>query len=117
MQGMCANIGMAGRKHMIDTLKIGAGLIGLKEGISCLEISMLESVYAYAAGCSDFIYDISQSGADYFYIMPDNDLLAGFTLGIVANLTAGFIKSEYGSLTNFIRRKRIADELTYSRFI
>lgn len=104
-------------KHMIDTLKIGAGIIGIKEGISCFEISMLESVYAYAAGCSDMIYDISQAGADYLYFMPENELLAGFGIGIVANLTAGFIKSEYGSIANFIRRKKPADEFAYSRFI
>jgi len=116
MLGVCANISMA-RKHMIDTLKIGAGLIGLKEGIGRVESDMLESVYAYAAGCGDLVYEVSQAGADYFSIMPYNDLLAGFGIGVFANLTAGFIKSEYGSLTNFIRRKRLSDEFTYSRFI
>ncbi|NOQ37650.1 hypothetical protein GQ472_02060 [archaeon] len=116
MQGICANIDMA-RKHMIDTLKVGAGIIGIKEGIGRVESDMLESVYAYAAGCGDLIYEISQTGVDYLHIIPDNELLAGFTIGVVANLTAGFIKSEYGSLANFIRRKKLSDEFIYSRFI
>ena len=105
------------RKHMTDTLKIGAGIVGIKEGIGRVESDMLGSAYMYATGCGDLIYEISQAGVDYFYIMPENELLAGFTIGIVANLTAGFIKSEYGSLANFLRRKKIADEFTYSRFI
>ncbi len=116
MQGICANIDMV-RKHMIDTLKIGAGIVGIKEGIGRVESDMLGSAYAYAAGCGDLIYDISLSGVDYFHIIPDNELLAGFGIGIFANLTAGFIKSEYGSLSNFIRRKKPADEFNYSRFI
>lgn len=114
---MCANIDMADGKHMVDTLKIGAGLIGLKEGIGRVESDMLGNIYASVAGCGDQVYEVSQAGVDYFYIMPYNDLLAGFTIGVVANLTAGFIKSEYGSFANFIRRKKPADEFTYSRFI
>ncbi len=110
-------IDMADRRHTIDTLKIGAGFMGLKEGIDKVEISMLESVYSSAAGYGDVIYDISQAGADLIYILPDNDLLAGFSLAVIANLTAGFIKSEYGGLSNFIRRKKITDEHSYSRFL
>ncbi|MCK4809272.1 MAG: hypothetical protein KAS90_06630 [Candidatus Aenigmarchaeota archaeon] len=108
---------MTSRKHMTDTLKIGAGIVGIKEGIGRVESDMLGSAYAYAAGCGDLIYNISLSGADYFHIMPENELLAGFTIGVVANLTAGFIKSEYGSLANFMRRKKLSDEFIYSRFI
>jgi len=117
MQGICPNIDMTDGKHMIDTLKIGAGIVGIKEGIGRVESEMFGSAYVYAAECGDLIYNISLSGADYFHIMPDNELLAGFGIGIFANLTAGFIKSEYGSLANFIRRKRLSDDFIYSRFI
>ncbi|MCK5062776.1 MAG: hypothetical protein KAR23_02505 [Candidatus Aenigmarchaeota archaeon] len=98
---------------ILDTIKIGAGFIGIKEGI---ETFALEDIYTSALGCPDMAYSFARTGAELMCSMPEYEILAGFTIGVFANLTAGFIKSEYGSLSNFIRRKRLADEYAYSRF-
>ena len=108
---------MVNAKYLIDTLMIGAGFIGLKEGY---DAGFLENVYLSLIDKSDVLYasifDISISGSEYLHTLPNNELIAGFAIGILSNLTAGFIKNEYGSLSNFLLRKKDTKTSIYSRF-
>ena len=107
-------------KHIFDTLKIGAGIIGAKEGVEYLNDgvfdTMFENIYSSVVSGGDILCELSYSGMDYLNIIPDNELMVGFGIGVVSNLAASFIKSEYGSITNFIRRNRLKDESIYGRF-
>lgn len=107
-------------KHIFDTLKIGAGIIGAKEGVEYLDDGVFdtisENIYSSVVYGGEILSEFSHSGIDYLNIIPDNELMVGFGIGVVSNLAAGFIKSEYGSITNLIRRKKIKEESIYSRF-
>ncbi|NOQ56297.1 MAG: hypothetical protein GQ477_05855 [Nanohaloarchaea archaeon] len=106
--------------HIFDTLKIGTGLIGVKETSEYLDAdvfgSVFEDVYSVIVESGDMLSDLSYPGIDYLGIFPDKELMVGFGIGIISNLAAGFIKSEYGSITNLMRCKRLKEESIYSRF-
>ena len=107
-------------KHIFDTLKIGASIIGAKEGVEYLDDgvfdTMFENIYTSVVSCGKILSELSHPGMDYLNIIPDNELIVGFGIGVVSNLAAGFIKSEYGSITNLVRSKRLKEESIYNKF-
>ncbi|MBW6462394.1 MAG: hypothetical protein K0B07_05090 [DPANN group archaeon] len=108
-------------KHIFDTLKIGAGIIGAKEGIEYVNggggfDTMFENIYMSVVDGGEILYGFSNSSIDYLSTISNNELMMGFGIGVISNIAAGFIKSEYGSITNLIKRKRLKEEPIYSRF-
>lgn len=94
-------------KHILDTLKIGTGLIGLWYGI---EYFSPEEMYEMVLDCPDTVYGVASECSDIIWDLPNSEIVVGFGIGVVANLTASFIKTEYGGFCNFIRRKRVKKE-------
>lgn len=103
----------------MDTLKIGGGLIGVRYGIE--NYSPEETYNSIVDGSCNFYdilnTDIAGTTMEFVYALPDNEIVIGFTIGIVSNLTAFLIKEEYGGFRNFIRGKKVEKGHIHTRFL